>query len=184
MNDNLKNFKIYIDEIKSFPHVFEKTTFIEEQNMPEEVYLKVVVDMTAGKDYIVKGVIKTKLSLECVKCLCDVCENLDLKFTVLFTRKNISKQLSQDELQSDLYEIKDDCIDVLSVVIDTINSSLPMKIMCDDDCKGLCLLCGTNLNKETCSCHEKLEELKIINEKPKNSAFADLKSLIKFDEVD
>jgi DUF177 domain-containing protein len=30
--------------------------------------------------------------------------------------------------------------------------SLPMKPLCRSDCRGLCVVCGTNLNREPCSC--------------------------------
>ena len=30
--------------------------------------------------------------------------------------------------------------------------TLPMKPLCSDDCKGLCPVCGTNLNRGTCDC--------------------------------
>jgi uncharacterized protein len=30
--------------------------------------------------------------------------------------------------------------------------SLPMKPLCSEDCKGLCPVCGTNLNRDTCNC--------------------------------
>ncbi|MCI0532052.1 MAG: DUF177 domain-containing protein, partial [candidate division Zixibacteria bacterium] len=29
---------------------------------------------------------------------------------------------------------------------------LPIKPLCKEDCKGLCQLCGTNLNEKTCKC--------------------------------
>ena len=32
---------------------------------------------------------------------------------------------------------------------------IPMKHLCSPDCKGLCSVCGTNLNKDTCSCDKK-----------------------------
>ena len=28
-----------------------------------------------------------------------------------------------------------------------------MKPLCADDCKGLCPVCGKNLNRETCDCN-------------------------------
>ena len=28
----------------------------------------------------------------------------------------------------------------------------PFKVLCDEDCKGLCPSCGANLNQEQCSC--------------------------------
>ena len=30
--------------------------------------------------------------------------------------------------------------------------ALPMKPLCRDDCRGLCSMCGANLNRSTCDC--------------------------------
>jgi uncharacterized protein len=30
--------------------------------------------------------------------------------------------------------------------------SIPLKVLCKDDCKGLCPRCGINLNDTSCSC--------------------------------
>jgi uncharacterized protein len=32
--------------------------------------------------------------------------------------------------------------------------ALPPKMLCGDDCAGLCPSCGTNLNKKTCQCQK------------------------------
>ena len=36
--------------------------------------------------------------------------------------------------------------------------ALPMKPLCGDDCKGLCPVCGTNLNRGTCDCKRDWED--------------------------
>jgi uncharacterized protein len=36
--------------------------------------------------------------------------------------------------------------------------SLPMKPLCRQDCRGLCTVCGTNLNRETCDCKRDWED--------------------------
>ncbi|HOL80128.1 MAG TPA: DUF177 domain-containing protein, partial [Clostridiales bacterium] len=35
--------------------------------------------------------------------------------------------------------------------------SMPVTILCSDDCKGICPSCGTNLNEETCSCKKAVD---------------------------
>lgn len=45
-----------------------------------------------------------------------------------------------------------DKIDLTEDVIDFANLALPMKKLCSDECKGLCVTCGTNLNHNNCSC--------------------------------
>jgi uncharacterized protein len=36
--------------------------------------------------------------------------------------------------------------------------SLPMKPLCAEDCKGLCPVCGTNLNRGTCQCQRSWDD--------------------------
>ena len=43
-------------------------------------------------------------------------------------------------------------LDVDQLVRDELLLNLPMKVLCDEDCKGICNRCGANLNHETCDC--------------------------------
>jgi uncharacterized protein len=36
--------------------------------------------------------------------------------------------------------------------------ALPMKPLCSEGCKGLCAMCGTNLNKGSCDCKREWED--------------------------
>ena len=41
---------------------------------------------------------------------------------------------------------------ISEIVRESILAALPMKILCRDDCRGLCLKCGQNLNRGQCDC--------------------------------
>ena len=43
-------------------------------------------------------------------------------------------------------------LDADMLVCNELLLSLPMKVLCDEDCKGICNRCGANLNHETCDC--------------------------------
>lgn len=45
-------------------------------------------------------------------------------------------------------------IDLNEEVRQEIILGLPIKILCKEDCKGLCLNCGVDLNKEQCKCQK------------------------------
>ena len=56
-----------------------------------------------------------------------------------------------------------DCVDEIDYIVGTefdvekfaygeILVNLPMKVLCSEDCKGICNRCGTNLNHESCGC--------------------------------
>lgn len=43
-------------------------------------------------------------------------------------------------------------LDMDELALSDLLLELPTKILCREDCKGLCFKCGANLNEETCSC--------------------------------
>lgn len=59
-----------------------------------------------------------------------------------------------EEGMENLVFYQDDKFDLGEYIKTQIMISLPMKTICDEDCKGLCSGCGTNLNDSTCNCIE------------------------------
>ena len=56
-------------------------------------------------------------------------------------------------------------LDIMPQIIESIFTLIPMKILCKEDCAGLCPECGADLNEVTCNCSKKnidprLEELR------------------------
>ena len=43
-------------------------------------------------------------------------------------------------------------IDLTELIRDTLIINEPSQVLCQDDCKGLCVHCGANLNVSPCSC--------------------------------
>ena len=43
-------------------------------------------------------------------------------------------------------------LDVDQLVYLEVLMSWPLKVLCREDCKGICNRCGTNLNRGTCDC--------------------------------
>ena len=54
--------------------------------------------------------------------------------------------------EEELYPITDDTIDLGPLVRDAIVLELPMAPLCRPDCRGLCPLCGADLNESNCGC--------------------------------
>ena len=62
--------------------------------------------------------------------------------------------VNQLEVEED-YEIlliPDEKLDLYEFCFGEILLSLPMKHLCSEDCKGICLNCGKNLNEGSCGC--------------------------------
>jgi len=64
----------------------------------------------------------------------------------------------RDKSEEDNYFVADpssDSFQIDDLVRETIILALPLKPLCSEDCKGLCPVCGTDLNKSQCNCIKK-----------------------------
>jgi uncharacterized protein len=66
------------------------------------------------------------------------------------------REVHDDDLSTAFYE--NDEIDLDQLMKEQFQLSLPMKPLCSDDCKGLCPVCGKNLNRDTCTCSRTWED--------------------------
>lgn len=77
-----------------------------------------------------------------------------------FVTESLSAELFES-MENDFSDIDAECISVLGNVIDIsgaveacILGSIPLQFLCSEDCKGLCPICGINLNENKCNCEE------------------------------
>lgn len=63
---------------------------------------------------------------------------------------------------------EEDSIDLIEYICECLYINEPYRVLCEDDCKGLCPSCGVNLNHEKCNCDDsreidpRLESLKTL----------------------
>ena len=103
-----------------------------------------------GRKFSMAGRLPLTLEAPCARCLEPVsfeCE-LDFDREFLVGRTEEEQEESMDEENYlDGYNL-----DVDQLVCNELLVSLPMRILCSEDCKGICNRCGTNLNLRTCTC--------------------------------
>ena len=98
----------------------------------------------------ISGIIKIPFEQTCDKCLTNFHDLRTTDFNFLLTDYD---ELLQDDSYDVLhFPLDDNEIDLNSLFRELIFLEKQMKIICKDGCKGLCSNCGTNLNKENCSC--------------------------------
>lgn len=88
---------------------------------------------------------KTQFVTQCGRCLEDVNETLDFSMT---------EQLSKIASDEEVIVIDSSELDLDELVIKNFCSELPINYVCSEDCKGLCHVCGCNLNHTTCDCED------------------------------
>jgi uncharacterized protein len=98
----------------------------------------------------VEGEAKLSLLIPCNRCL----EAVETWFELKISQDLDFKQDTDDrikELDEKNY-INGYNLDVDLLVYNEILIDFPMKVLCEEDCKGICKVCGTNLNKSSCNC--------------------------------
>ncbi|MBE6020476.1 MAG: DUF177 domain-containing protein [Clostridiales bacterium] len=99
------------------------------------------------------GYLKTSLETACGRCLEPVSENIDIDFDEVVYAEG------REEDYDLIIEPEGETIDLEAFVINLLELKLPLKFLCDEECKGLCPVCGTNLNTSQCNCNdEKIDE--------------------------
>ncbi|HHW66788.1 MAG: hypothetical protein PWP07_2626 [Epulopiscium sp.] len=146
----------------------EKIDFIESSSGKIKLLKPVYFTGTIandGKVLYLKGNLSTVLELYCDRCTKPVETSLSI---------NIEEKFSSEPIdEEEIHEINSGSeIDLTPIFIDAILLNIPMKIVCDTQCKGLCSQCGQNLNEGTCDC----------NQNEYDPRFAVLKTLFKDSE--
>ena len=85
-------------------------------------------------------------SIPCDRCAAQV----DRHFSYSFSHVLVPSLENEDD---DRYvEIRDERLDLDGLVREDILLELPTKFLCREDCRGLCPICGKNLNDGPCGC--------------------------------
>jgi len=107
-------------------------------------------------DVYVDGSLKGAVTAECSRCLVSFEMPLELDMKVMYVPDEERLDKSSDMIESDsnvsLYE--NDVIDFSREINDMVLVSLPLKPICQPDCKGLCPQCGADLNVSPCGCEQ------------------------------
>ena len=83
--------------------------------------------------------------------VCDRCAE-DIKKDFSITINKIIVEELQNIDNDDYIVVDNQLIDLDELVNEEVSLTLPSKMLCDDECKGLCPKCGTNLNVNKCDC--------------------------------
>jgi uncharacterized protein len=107
-----------------------------------------------GRDILVRGHLAGHLELACSRCLetfaAPVAADFDLLLVPGPQALSPEEELSRADLDLDYYT--GEVVDLESLLKEQIILQVPLKPLCDENCKGLCFQCGANLNRETCQC--------------------------------
>jgi uncharacterized protein len=100
---------------------------------------------------VLQGDLLTQSSIECVRCLADT----SLPFNISISELFIYPPPFPLDPYNPYFVDEGGFIDLSPIVREEGILAVPMQALCRPDCKGLCSICGQNLNEGTCECeHE------------------------------
>jgi len=145
------------DGTGSFAHTYqpEELNLVDERvRVTEPISVNGRVTKS-GSEVDVSGRVETRVNVECDRCL----KTLEMPVSAGFKLQYITGQeyqnsraaeLTADEMAVSVFD--GEAIDVDEIVREQILLSVPDRALCDENCSGICSICGTNLNDGSCEC--------------------------------
>ena len=157
------NFSQKIDTINYCDNSYKLTSPInvngKVSNTNKGLYLDIDVDFTILDN--------------CARCLDEVEVPIEYSIEGFLVKEGFD----EDEFEEDdafIYDGQE--LNLVGIIEQTLDFNIPARILCNEECQGLCHECGANLNKQECSCSEDANDEEIIDPR-----FAKLKDIFKND---
>ena len=99
-----------------------------------------------GKTFRVDADAEASYETTCARCGCPMVETVTFSFTEHFVRSVFKTE------DDELYPYEGERLDLTDAFFDNLFLEMPMTSVCSETCKGLCPICGANLNRGQCSC--------------------------------
>ena len=159
--------KIIISEIPKEGLDVQLNEAIESENISSPVIAQLRIEKLDA-EVIVNGDLAAEVKLQCSRCLKNFNSKLTIPVNVVYHSVEELKgednyEVRHEELDMDFYSGEE--LDLSNLLKEQLMLNTPMKPLCAELCKGICPVCGGDLNIDKCSCTKtktdsRFEELK------------------------
>ena len=111
-----------------------------------------IIRNTAGV-LMMTGSITTCLHGVCARCAAEFTRDVEIPINVVLVTE-LSDEENEDEW---VFPLEGDNADLEDIVRTVFVLNMDSKLLCREDCKGLCCRCGQNLNEGPCHCQKELD---------------------------
>ena len=168
--------KIDISKLVNEPMAFDEKVRVEAERLGADLVAgPVAVRLTGevrphGDVFSIIGRCAAEGPLTCSRCLepvpWDVAEDYAVEYR-LPASAPFEAESGLDEDDLDVAFLQGEQLDLIELAAEQVLLAMPMRVLCEDDCAGLCPRCGANLNHtEDCGCKPEID--------PRWGALADL----------
>ncbi len=95
---------------------------------------------------------RAKLTLTCDRCAETFEAEIPFQIQERFKKED---NTGEEETNPDITILEGTTIHLEELVYDALVLSMPTKVLCKEDCKGICPICGQNLNQNACDCDDR-----------------------------
>ena len=127
--------------------------------------IELTITNTGDRNLEIRGTGKITVGIPCDRCLEEVSTEIPLEI-----ERKLDMKLTDEDRVNDLDEssyLTGMDLDVDQLVYLEVLMSWPLKVLCREDCKGICSQCGKNLNDGPCGCVEEPKD-------PRMAAISDI----------
>ncbi len=115
--------------------------------------VKVLMEFTPNGDgFLVWARIEVRARMDCARCLLDFSCLIRAEFNLLVEKQRPGLEIDPENEDVVVIGPQDKFIEIGDRVRQAITLNVPLKPLCNPDCKGLCDICGADLNMSPCSC--------------------------------
>ena len=118
----------------------------------EPVLANGTVRNTAGV-LVMKGTITTRIHGVCDRCTEEFTRDVEMPIDVVLVTE-LADEENEDE---GVFNLVGESADLEEIVRTVFVLNMDSRLLCSEDCKGICGGCGKNLNHEACTCQKEID---------------------------
>ncbi len=122
-----------------------------------KVTVEAVIEKRVHQIYL-RTKARSAATFECDRCLDPFTKDLEASYTILYVTEAQPEEGENEGPEVQVISPDTNMIDLDEDVRQYLVLAIPPKLLCSDDCKGLCPSCGVNRNHVACSCRTDAED--------------------------
>ncbi len=143
--------RIKISGLENGTYEYDFEADIDKIDLTEPLFGKYSTNVVLNKfddQIILEASTAVGANFICDRCGIEFKETVKSKYKMIYLLRSIEG--AEEEINIIYLSPDTPIIDISKEVRDYMILSIPMKRLCKEDCKGLCVKCGTDLNKKQC----------------------------------
>jgi uncharacterized protein len=151
--EDKKTVEFYIRDYLHFPNLL-----LSEEGFQGDFHIHLLVSWVEEK-ILLSGSIEGEVETTCVRCADPALFHLQTSFTIPVVR--VTKDQEMDLEDDEAICLENNLLDVEQIVREHIILSVPLSVLCKEDCLGLCPVCGQNRNLGQCACQQETTDIRM-----------------------